>query len=207
MQRIIFLFLGMSAFVFGDQFFLDHLGETVRIAVVKGPAGVAAEEGKQILVASFMTAYEDVPLVDLNPEFKSTGDVRRFYQNYFESEFAHFKNGSLIWVQAFIGEKLVGWATFSLEENNSVYMNLLAVDPAYQKRGIGKHLVFSICSEELFPSTERINVLLRSVNLQGRKFYERLGFVDAPDYQAEENFVDNSLLVPIRWEKAGAYSN
>ena len=204
MLRTIFLFLAISAIIFGDQCFVDHLGESVRISIAKTPAEVVKDEGKQILVASFMTVYEDVPLIDLNPDFKSTGDVRRFYQNYFESELTHFEHGALIWVQAFIGERLVGWATFALEENNRAYLNLLAVDPAYQKRGIGRHLVFSICSEELFPQTEAIHVLLRNVNLEGRQFYDRLGFVDAPDYQAQDNFVDNSLLLPIRWEKPRA---
>ncbi len=201
MRVSIFLFVSINTLLFGDQFFFDKQGEVVRIAIAKTGEEVVTGAGKEILVASFMTAYEDVPLMDLNPDFKSTGDVRRFYQNYFESEFAHFQKGSLIWVQAFMGEKLVGWATFELEENNQAYMNLLAVDPSYQKRGIGKELVFSICSEELFPNTEAINVLLRKVNLTGRYFYESIGFEDAPDYESKDNFVDNSLLLPIRWNK------
>ena len=202
MKIFILLCLWIVTPLFSDQFFLDKKGEKIRIAVARTPAEIVMDEGKNILVASFMTAYENVPLVELDPNFKSTGDVRRFYQNYFESEFAHFQNGSLIWVQAFIEEKLIGWATFMLEENDHAYMNLLAVDPCYQNRGIGKHLVFSICSEELFPHIEAINVLLRKVNLQGRLFYERIGFRDAPDYLNKDNFVDNSLLIPIRWTKS-----
>jgi ribosomal protein S18 acetylase RimI-like enzyme len=201
MRLFIVFCLWIAYPLFSDEFFLDKKGESVRIAVARTPADIVTEEGKRILAQSFMTAYEDIPLTELNPSFKSTGDVRRFYQNYFESEFAHFQSGSLIWVQAFIGEKLIGWATFTLEEDDQAYMNLLAVDPLYQNRGIGKHLVFSICSEELFPNTKAINVLLRKVNLQGRLFYEHIGFQDAPDYVSEDNFVDNSLLIPIRWNK------
>lgn len=202
MKFLSLFFVAIAATLFSDQFFLDKEGEKVRIAVARTSAEIAIEEGKQILVSSFMTGYEDVPLTELNPDFQSIGDVRRFYENYFDSEFAHFQHGSLIWIQAFIDEKLIGWATFELEENNQVYMNLLAVDPLFQKRGIGKHLVFSICSNELFPCTEAINVLIRKVNLSGLNFYERIGFHDAPDYQAKDNFVDNSLLAPIRWEKS-----
>ncbi len=202
MKPFILLCLWIITPLFSDQVFLDKRGETVRLAVARTPAEIAVDDGKRILVTSFMAAYEDVSLVDLNPNFKSTGDVRRFYQDYFESEFAHFQNGSLIWVQAFIEEQLIGWATFMLEESNHAYMNLLAVDPLYQDRGIGKHLVFSICSEELFPNIEAINVLPRKVNLQGRLFYEHIGFCDAPDYLSKDNFVDNSLLTPIRWEKS-----
>jgi len=202
MKLFILLWLWIVAPLFSDQLFLDKKGESVRIAVARTPAEISVNEGKRILVTSFMEAYEDVPLVELNPNFKSIGDVRRFYRDYFDSEFAHFQNGSLIWVQAFIEEKLIGWATFMLEENDHVYMNLLAIDPFYQNRGIGKHLVFSICSEELFPHIEAINVLLRKVNLQGQLFYEHIGFRDAPDYLSKDNFVDNSLLTPIRWKKS-----
>ena len=68
MLRTIFLFLAISAVVFGDQCFVDHLGESVRISIAKTPAEVVKDEGKQILVAGFMTVYEDVPLIDLNPD-------------------------------------------------------------------------------------------------------------------------------------------
>ncbi len=201
MKYVFALFLAVAGALCSDQFFLDKEGEEVRIVVVRAPGEIAADVGKRILAASFMTAYEDVPLVELNPEFKSIGDVRRFYHDYFDSEFAHYQHGSLIWVQAFLGDTLVGWATFELEDETHAYMNLLAVDPSYQNRGIGKRLVFSICSEELFPTIEAINVLIRKVNLSGLQFYERIGFRDAPDYQAKDNFVDNTLLAPIRWEK------
>ena len=199
--KSIILFLAIASILFGDHFFIDKRGETVRIAAVKASSEVVKEEGKQILVAGFMTAYEDIPLAELNPSFKSTGDVRRFYKDYFDSEFAEFEHGSLIWVQAFIGEKLVGWATFELEEQNQAYMNLLVVDPLYQKRGIGEQLVFSICSEELFPQIEAINILLRKINEGGRQFYHRIGFRDCPEYQRKENFVDPNLLTPIQWRK------
>ena len=190
----------MHTTLFCDQFFIDKMGETVRLAIAKTPAEIPTKEAQQTLVASFLTAYENVPLAELNPDFKSSEDVRRFYQDYFESEFAHFQNGSLIWVQAFIGKQLVGWATFELEDKNQAYLNLLAVDPSYQKRGIGKHLVFFLCSETSFPLIETIHVLLRKINLQGRRFYESIGFRDAPNYQRKDDFVDNDLLIPICWQ-------
>lgn len=192
----------ISIYLFGDQLFEDKYHHEIRIAVVKSVQDINEGESQDILVRSFMKTYEDVPLIDLNPRFKSTGDVRRFYENYFKEEFEHFKEGHLFWVQAFLNDKLVGWATFELEplEANAAYMNLLIVAPEYQGMGIGKRLTFSICSEELFPNIQAINLLIRKVNIEGYKFYYKLGFFDF-DYH-RDNFVDPSLLTGLRWEKS-----
>lgn len=187
--------------VFCDQIFINDHNEIIRIEVVKSPEHIDLDKSRDILVKSFMHAYEDVPLVELSSEFKSTGDVRRFYQNYFKEELEHFKHGKLYWVQAFVNEKLAGWATFELESNevDAAYMNLLIVSPEYQRKGVGKHLVFSIRSEELFPNIRAINLLIRKVNTQGYVFYRQLGFFEFA-YQ-RDNFVDPSLLTGLRWEK------
>jgi len=201
MNPLIAFFL-ISLPLFGDQFFQDKLGQEIRLAVVRSADEIVLDQGKDILVKSFMNGYEDVPLAELNPNFKCIGDVRRFYENYFESELGHFKKGELIWVQAFAGDQLVGWATFHLEakELDAAYMNLLIVDPDYQRRGIGEALVFSIRSDDLFPNLQAINVLIRKVNQKGRIFYHKIGFIDF-DYKGEDNYVDNSLLTGLRWEK------
>ncbi len=157
-------------------------------------------QARSLLVRSFMEGYKDVPLKQLNPEFESRQDVRRYYEAYFESELTHFKKGSLIWLEAFQGDKLVGWATFEVENSKIAYMNLLVVDPSYQGKGIGKLLTFSILREDLFPSVDEIRVLLRKVNQKGRKFYEKIGFKDFT-LERKDHFVDMSLLSGLRWQK------
>jgi len=191
----------ISASLFGDQIFEDKNHNEIRISVVKSVQNIDLDDSQDILVRSFMDAYEDVPLTELSPQFKSTGDVRRFYENYFKEELEHFKAGHLFWVQAFLNDKLVGWATFELEpqEANAAYMNLLIVAPEYQRIGVGKLLTFSICSEELFPNVTAINLLIRKVNVEGYNFYQRLGFFEF-DYH-RDNFVDTSLLTGLRWEQ------
>ncbi len=191
-------FLFMISSTFADQIFLDREGREIRIAPVKSIDEIDLARGKEILVSAFMKGYEDVPLVLLDPEFQSIGDVRRFYERYFDSELEHFKHGELIWVQAFEGEKLLGWATFEIETNDSAYMDLLAVDPAEQRRGIGQHLTFSIRSPDLFPNIQTISLFIRKVNANGRKFYEGMGF---SDFQSDrkDNFVDLSLLTGMKW--------
>ncbi len=178
--------------------FQDRDGREIRLVFANSAQDIDLGRSREILVASFMKGYEDVPLTELNPNFKSIGDVRRFYEDYFVSELDHFKNGHLFWVQAFDGEELLGWATFELEksERDAAYMNLLTVDPAHQKRGVGKHLVFSICSE--LPNIHAINVLVRKVNVQGEQFYRQIGFTSF-DYPRDDNFVDPNLLSGFRW--------
>ncbi len=201
LKSFLLLTLFISASLFGDQIFQDKNQNEIRISVVKSVEDIDLEKGQDILVRSFMNAYEDVPLSELNPEFKCTGDVRRFYENYFKEELEHFKEGHLFWVQAFLNNKIVGWATFELEplEANAAYMNLLIVAPEYQRMGIGKYLTFSICSEDLFSNIQAINLLIRKVNIEGYNFYYRLGFFEF-DYHRDD-FVDPSLLTGLRWEK------
>ncbi len=185
-----------------DQIFTNDNHETIRIEVVKSAKDIDLKQSCDILVKSFMDAYEDVPLAELSAKFKSTGDVRRFYQDYFKEELEHFKHGNLYWVQAFVNENLAGWATFELEANeaDAAYMNLLIVSPEYQRKNVGTHLVFAIRSEELFPNVKAINLLIRKVNTQGYLFYRKLGFFES-DYQ-RDNFVDPSLLTGLRWVKS-----
>ncbi|MBX7066595.1 MAG: GNAT family N-acetyltransferase [Parachlamydiales bacterium] len=175
----------------------------IELRFAKSLSEIDLVQGKEVLVSSFMKGYENVPLTDLNPNFKCIGDVRRFYENYFESELGHYRNGELLWVQAFDGDKLLGWATFELESSHEAYMNLLVVAPGCQKNGIGKSLVFSICNE--VPQIDTIHVLVRKVNAEGEKFYRHIGFADF-DYPREDNFVDPSLLSGFRWQKKMTFS-
>ena len=183
-MRFLFLLLAYPLFSF-------------EIKVAHSIADIDQPQGKTILVRSFMTEYEDVPLTQLSPDFHSTGDVRRFYENYFESKLECYKNGELIWVQAFEGNQLLGWATFELEPG-AAYMNLLAVDPYTQRKGVGKALTFAILSKELHPELNEIRLLLRNVNEGGRMFYERIGFRDFV-YERDDNFVDMNLLTGLKW--------
>lgn len=185
-----------------DQLYRDDSGNEIRIHVVSSWSDVDCKRSQEILVKSFMDGYKDVPLVDLNPLFRSIGDVQRFYEAYFDSEFGHFKEGHLIWTEAYVNDTLAGWATFEQEkhEQDAAYMNLLTVDPQYQRMGLGRYLTFSICSDELYPNTQAINLLVRKVNENGYKFYYKIGFFDY-DYTREDNFVDTSLLLGLRWQR------
>lgn len=185
-----------------DTLYSTHDGKQLRIHPVASWQEIDIAKSQAILVRSFMSGYEDVPLVDLNPQFRSIGDVRRFYEEYFFEEYERFKKQEVLWVEAYVDDTLAGWATFELEttEPDAAYMVLLTVDPNYQGVGVGRHLTFSIRSEELYPNVLAINLLVRKVNQQGYAFYYKIGFFDY-DYKRQDNFVDTSLLTGLRWQQ------
>jgi GNAT superfamily N-acetyltransferase len=197
MKRLFYFLYALSLPLFADQIVHDRNGREIRIAIVKSEGEIDLDKAKEIIVRSFMTAYEDIPLLDLNPNFRSTGDVRRFYERYFDTELSRYRAENFYWVQAFAEDKLVGWATFESEPNEALYMDLLIVDPDEQGKGIGKYLVFSILEE--CPQVHSINILIRKLNAEGEKFYRQIGFTDV-DY-TRDNFVDPSLLTGLRWNK------
>ncbi len=174
----------------------------IRIHPVTSWEDIDIAQSQTILVKSFMKGYEDVPLFELNPQFASIGDVRRFYEAYFFEEYDRFKKQEILWVEAYVENQLAGWATFEREitEPDAAYMVLLTVSPDYQGLGLGRHLTFSICSEELYPNIQVINLFVRKVNMQGYAFYYKIGFFDY-DYKRQDNFVDTRLLTGLRWER------
>ena len=73
--------------------------------------------------------------------------VESFYRKYFAEEFEELKQQKLdYWVQITINGEVAGWATFQTEQSDkkAVYMNLLAVHPKFQRKGVGAQLVFSL---------------------------------------------------------------
>lgn len=155
-------------------------------------------QAKSALVRGFMKEYEEVPLKELNSDFKSVGDARRFYENYFEGELEQFKNMNRIWVNAFLDGRLVGFSTFEFGDRNVVYMKLLVVDPDARRQGVGERLTFAIC--DYFCGVRQILLLIRNVNERGRQFYKKIGFSDF-EYERDDNFVDTSFLTGLKWTK------
>lgn len=205
MRSIFSLTLSLLLFsvaLHADTTYSTSDGRQIRIHPVASWQDIDVAKSQKILVKSFMTGYEDVPLIELNPQFASIGDVRRFYEAYFFEEYDRFKKQEVLWIEAYVDDELAGWATFELEtdEADAAYMVLLTVSPDFQGLGVGRQLTFSICSEELYPNIQAINLLVRKINRQGYQFYYKIGFFDY-DYQRQDNFVDTRLLTGLRWQR------
>lgn len=188
-------------------FSLKKSNQSCVIQLIQKPDAINQAESKRVLVEAFISEYQQYlhpSEVDakLNSWREGIHSVQQFYENYFVSEFQEFTSDHLTyWIQATVDGKVVGWATFESEKRDpySLYMNLLAVDPAYQRQGIGKQLVMALINLGERKNLNKIHLLLRKKNLAGKAFYASLGFNSDPSYQRPDNFVDITLLTPYTW--------
>jgi len=181
-----------------------------KLELVRKPHHLDKYIAKYILVESFIGEYEKYLTpneIDNNLTSWREGDksVKKYYEDYFETELNDFVRGEVhYWVQAKIDGQLVGWATFQREklDQKAVYINLLVVHPAHQKKGIGHQLVHALINLKEIPKLNTIHLLLRTKNKGGREFYSKLGFVSDPTYIRDDNFVKSDLLEALTWKKS-----
>lgn len=71
------------------------------------------------------------------------------------------------------------FAGFAITEfgDTRAHLSLFAVQPAFQRRGIGLAMIEWIMESALTAGITRIDVEMRSNNFAARSFYEALGFV------------------------------
>jgi ribosomal protein S18 acetylase RimI-like enzyme len=141
------------------------------------------ESDKAVFIESLQNAYEKVAYTDLNSKFKSGEDVTNWLNAYFDEEVQEVKRGmdqgTVFYVRAFLGVRPVGFASFQVEPTtaNSVYVRQMMIHPKYQRKGIGKHLLFSIKNDEnLLPETRSIYLITRILNGKAIEFYKRNDF-------------------------------
>ena len=172
------------------------------IRFVSDLAKIDKSAAEKILVDSFVTEYQKyLAPQDISSELTSWADVERYYKNYFKEELDDLSTGKVdYWVEAYLDEKLAGWATFSRENDTVAYMNLLIVAPEQQGKSIGKALTFSLLQHPETKKIDTIHLLLRRLNKRARKFYEAAGFKEDPDYKKPGNFVDADKLVGFTWK-------
>jgi ribosomal-protein-alanine N-acetyltransferase len=82
------------------------------------------------------------------------------------------------------GERLIGFAIMYFGDEHA-HLSLLAVRPAYQRAGVGRHLVEWLEESALVAGIGAIRLELRASNRGARRFYGRLGFEETgrvPEY-------------------------
>jgi ribosomal protein S18 acetylase RimI-like enzyme len=88
---------------------------------------------------------------------------------------------------------MIGFAIFEKWGGQNYYLAEMAVLPEYQRRGIGKQLVFSIFDKD--QAAEKILLVTEKSNTWSQSFYEKIGFKHSsfqhPDYP--ENFIGYEL--------------
>jgi len=61
-------------------------------------------------------------------------------------------------------------------EGHRGWVNYLAVDPAYQRRGLGRRIMEAVEERILAMGCPKINLQIRTGNLVAVKFYESIGY-------------------------------
>jgi len=93
---------------------------------------------------------------------------------------------STVTLAACDAERLIAFAIMYFGDDHA-HLNLLAVRPAWQRSGIGRHLVRWLEESALVAGVGTIRLELRASNRGARRFYEKLGYAEVarvPDYYA-----------------------
>lgn len=70
-------------------------------------------------------------------------------------------------------------------------MNYLGVDPAYQKRGLGRQIMTAVEEKLLAMGCPKINLQVRADNTKIVKFYERIGYTTEALINMGKRMVDD----------------
>jgi ribosomal-protein-alanine acetyltransferase len=76
------------------------------------------------------------------------------------------------------GKRVAGFAVMEFLENRA-HLSLMAVDGAFQGHGVGRALLRWLEETARTAGTFLIHLEVRAGNVDARKFYERVGFIEA----------------------------
>jgi ribosomal protein S18 acetylase RimI-like enzyme len=81
-------------------------------------------------------------------------------------------------------DKIIGFALFEKWGKSAYYLAEMAILPAYQRKGLGKKLTFSVFDKD--PFIQKILLVTEIANTWAQAFYESIGFKRScfvhPDY-------------------------
>lgn len=116
-------------------------------------------------------------------------DIKKAYSDYFKQELENTwketdtfineleqKNLDIFIINlAKDNNKIVGFAEFfKTKSNEEVYLDFIWVNPEYQRKSIGKNLIFSILKDN--PNLTKISTYSDNQNFDAQLFFEKIGF-------------------------------
>jgi len=124
------------------------------------------QEIQDVYFSAFKEIYKDY----LTPDFLS-GIESRFY-----TEIHDFKNSgtSMFLAVAEKENKIVGFTLFKKINIQEISLELIAIDPAHWRSGVGEKLVFAI--KDILCNLKKIKTVTFKINTRSPKFYQALGF-------------------------------
>jgi ribosomal protein S18 acetylase RimI-like enzyme len=90
-----------------------------------------------------------------------------------------------------VGVKIIATAMGGYEGHRG-WVNYLAVDPAFRKKGFGRQLMAEIENRLLALGCPKINLQVRTDNIPARGFYSRIGYKDDNVISLGKRLIDDS---------------
>jgi [ribosomal protein S18]-alanine N-acetyltransferase len=104
----------------------------------------------------------------------------------------HIRDAASVVLTARVGAAPEGFAIMRYADE-SAHLNLLAITPAYRRRGMGRALVSWLEETALTAGAFAVSLELRAGNLSARAFYAALGYQEGAEipgyYQGQESAV------------------
>lgn len=141
-------------------------------------------ESKKAFLDAFVTCYGQVPLDVLNKS--SREEMVQWLDDAFEGIYVDYKRSkSSLWLSAKADDKAVGFLVIDIAKYpEEIYLAQLAIDPAYQGRGIASSMICSLFDQ--FSECGRFVVITRCANEEAKGLYNALGF--APSSYMHEGY-------------------
>ncbi len=146
-------------------------------------------------VAYRVMTVDDIPMVQL-VERKCFSTP--WSKNIFVSEVT--RNDNAIYVVALVGERVVGYAGIWIILDEGHITNI-AVDPAYQRQGIGRGLLDVLTKAAAERGVIAMTLEVRVSNSSAQALYAKLGFV--PNGIRKQYYQDDKEDALIMWRELG----
>ena len=132
-------------------------------------------ESKKVFCDAFVKCYGQVPLDVLRKS--SREEMVQWLDDAFEETYVDYKNSKTsMWLSAKVNDKVVGCLIIDIAKYpEEIYLAQLAIDPAYQGRGIASSMIRSLFDQ--FSECGRFVVITRCANEEAKGLYNALGFV------------------------------
>lgn len=136
---------------------------------------------------------DDIPMVQLVERKCFTTPWSR---NIFVSEVT--RNDNAIYVVAALGERIVGYAGIWIILDEGHITNI-AVDPAYQRQGIGQGLMDVLTAAAMQRGVIAMTLEVRVSNASAQALYMKLGFI--PNGIRKQYYQDDKEDALIMWRE------
>jgi ribosomal-protein-alanine N-acetyltransferase len=137
------------------------------------------------------TLADAKPIASMSARLVETGLPRSWTARRVEKHI--LRTGSVV-LTSRVDDRLVGFAIMHFGDE-AAHLNLLAVEPAYQRRGIGRCLVNWLEQSAITAGTFMVSLEVRADNVGALQFYRELGYQETgliPDYYS--GMCDAALL-------------